>query len=663
MTRGELSPLAHARRDIEMYQAAAAKLLNWVVLKEGGVRRRSGTRFRGVVKYPDRNTRIVPFEYSAAESFALEMGDAYARFWTTSGPVLLSGSPYEIGTQYTQTEIDSLQWAQSGNTLYVAFRSMTKKPQKLVRISNTNWVWQTVVFRDGPYLPINDLNNSCTPSTPPVTGSSSTLTFTSLGGINDGAGFVATDIGRALRVQFDGKYSWGFITSVPSTTSVVVAWQDGQGGTTASITWRLGAFSDTTGYPGTVEIFDGRLIWGNTPSRPRYFGYSYAGTPERYAPSAVDGTVTDAHGGAYDLLTGDEILWLQDGPRLQIGTSSAVRSFGAADINAVFGPRNANAKLEIREGVSSVRPVTVGPSTVHCSKFSTTINDLFFDYQVNALVRPEVGSTAEHLFYGGVHSLTFQQLPFHRLWTVLNSGELACTTIDRYEKVVGFSRHNVGGVVVSGHSVPGATQDDLWLVVRRTINDVQVQYMETLDRDFIRANIADAYFVDCGATYSGVPTNSVPGIYWLPNTEVAVLADGKVLPRATVSGSGVLTLPNGLSASKISFGIPFRAEGALLRAPTSTPDGSTLGRRMKVVTVDVDVYETKGLKIVSDRGAVAALKETPGTRPTTDAGGLSTGSFRVLVDGSWTSEGQISFLADEPLPATIRAFNLDVEAE
>jgi len=69
-TRGELSPLAHARPDTELYQQGAELIENWFVLKEGGLRRTPGTRYRGAAKYNDRDTRLLDFKFSAAKTFS-----------------------------------------------------------------------------------------------------------------------------------------------------------------------------------------------------------------------------------------------------------------------------------------------------------------------------------------------------------------------------------------------------------------------------------------------------------------------------------------------------------------------------------------------------------------------------------------------------------------
>lgn len=201
------------------------------------------------------------------------------------------------------------------------------------------------------------------------------------------------------------------------------------------------------------------------------------------------------------------------------------------------------------------------------------------------------------------------------------------------------------------------------MVVRRTINGVQKQYMETLTPRFLRGAKADAWYVDCGGQYNSTATNTVSGATWLANTEVDVLADGAVIPRTTISASGVLTLPSGVTASKITFGIPITAEVETLEPPIDTPEGSNKGNKMRVVGSVIDVYETQGLKVVSDRGQEDYISFRSPDTPFDESPPLVTGQFRLLVDGSWSSNGVLKFVATEPLPATIRALNNKLDFE
>lgn len=665
-TRGEITPLAQARRDIEMYQAGAKSLLNFQVLKEGGIRRRSGTKYLGAAKYADKDTRLVDFDFSSSQTFAIEMGDEYTRFWTAGGQVLSGGDPYEIVSPFAEADLRAIQWAQSFDTMYFVRQSTTLKPQKLVRTSNIDWAWSDMDFYDGPYLPINDQVNTVTPSTAPVTGSNPTLTFSTLTNINGGAGFRATDVGRHIRVQHGGGWSWGKITSVSSPKIVVANIVAGSAtGTTASLSWRLGAFSDTTGYPGAVGWFQSRMFFAGTPDNPRFIAYSRPEDPEDMSPSDFDGTVADDHGGTFILLgKGDGIQWLQEATRLQIGTTGAIRSLGPTQTSTAFGPRNVSQQIEAAGGVSSVTPIVVGSSTLHTTRFNNAIEDAFFDLNTNSLATPRITNLAEHMFDEGVKEMWFQQEPNFQLWTVLNDGTLTTTTLERYEKVVGFARQELdGGNVISACTIAGSTQDDLYLVVRRTINSTQVQYIELLQPRFLRADKEDAWFVDCGGQYDDVATNTVSGATWLANTTVSILADGVVVPQQTISAGGVLTLPNDMTASKITFGIPIETSGELLEPPIDTPEGSAKGRKMRVFDCYAHVYETLGLKFVSDKGRVDNLLLRPNSTLMGSSPDLVSDTRKTMIDGSWSSKGVISFLCDQPLPCTILALNVGLDYE
>jgi hypothetical protein len=265
----------------------------------------------------------------------------------------------------------------------------------------------------------------------------------------------------------------------------------------------------------------------------------------------------------------------------------------------------------------------------------------------------------------------------------LNDGTVAASIIDRYEKVVGFSRHafdpSIGDVevpeggggfgeveidsaVISACSIPGLTQDDLYMVVRREIDSEQVQYMETLEPRFLRKAKADAWFVDCGGQYSGAAVNEVTGVDWLEGEEVDILADGAKVPRQIVT-DGSFSLPGTMTASKITFGLPIVNEGGLLPPPVQAPDGSSFGRKMRVVNCLVNAYESLGLKLLSDRGTAESVKFRKPSDPMDASSPLITGKCRTGVDGSWASNGEIGWTVDGPLPGCVLSFNIGLDFE
>jgi len=754
-TRGEVTPLVHARVDVELYKAAAKSLLNWYCLKEGGIRRRSGTKYIGKTKSATLDTRLVDFVFSSSQAYALEMGNLYTRFWTAGAQVLDGDDPYEIVSPYATANLRSIQWAQSFDVMYFAHKSTSIPTKKLLRNGNADWAWADVDFVDGPYLPINDKENPATFSDFPYPGTTITFAHDSTDNINDGDGFASTDVGRHYRIELAGAWAWGTISAVNSTTEIEVDIVDGgftvnsgtgtwrrkagftdpptngatmamqlQSGThtlttsdvgkigqftiddasyagtylctinsldtnnTANLTflqgrsttfdegsfgyvantsksWRLGAFSETTGWPKAISWFQGRLFFANTEANPNALWYSKTGLPESFGPSDFDGTVTDANGGMVSLLgRADEILWLHEAPRLQIGTAGAIRSLGGTDSNDAFGPRNVSQRYEVGGGAEDVLPVSVGPSTVHTSKYGKEINDLYFDFNVNSLVAPNLSVTSEHLFDSRIKELWFQQHPNNLLWAILDNGELVATTLERYEKVTGFSRQPIEDAeVLSACSIPGAVQDDMYFVTRRTINQQQVQLVEILQPRFLRNDQEDAWFVDCGGQYMGAASNTVSGITWLRNETVDALGDGAVYPELVVSGAGVLTLPNGATAETITFGLRITNEFGTLPPPVDAPDGSSKGRKMRVVEVVADVYETSGLKFTSNMGQEDSLVFRLPSTPMGTPDPLLTGKRKLKIDGSWLSEGMFTGTITYPLPGTIRALNIGLDYE
>ena len=84
-TSGELSPRLFDRNDLSKYQSGLAEQLNFLTQKHGGLIRRSGSRFVAGVKTNSSFTRLIDFDFSNQESYALEFGHLYVRFFRDRG--------------------------------------------------------------------------------------------------------------------------------------------------------------------------------------------------------------------------------------------------------------------------------------------------------------------------------------------------------------------------------------------------------------------------------------------------------------------------------------------------------------------------------------------------------------------------------------------------
>jgi hypothetical protein len=226
-------------------------------------------------------------------------------------------------------------------------------------------------------------------------------------------------------------------------------------------------------------------------------------------------------------------------------------------------------------------------------------------------------------------------------------------------------RHRIGGsfagsewgIVESAIVTPGLTgADDVWLIVKRTINGVTKRYIEVMQEAFEYRAIGTAFQVDCGLSYSGAATNSVTGVSHLEGETVDVLADGKVYKGLSVS-SGTVTLPGGDTAAQWHVGLGFTCEAATLELDVGGRDGSMMGRRKKISAVILSLLDTdlSGLKIQSmQRGRWEVVKD-PTIVPPDGKAHLFTGNVTVKIDDSWEGMGQVRIVHNAPTPCTIRA--------
>ncbi|MEO7169345.1 MAG: hypothetical protein ABIY39_03120 [Sphingomonas sp.] len=77
-SKGELAEDLIARVDVAAYATGLRRARNIIILKYGGVTKRPGTRLVAEV-YADQGVRLMPFQFSIDQTYALEMGQGYMR--------------------------------------------------------------------------------------------------------------------------------------------------------------------------------------------------------------------------------------------------------------------------------------------------------------------------------------------------------------------------------------------------------------------------------------------------------------------------------------------------------------------------------------------------------------------------------------------------------
>lgn len=212
-TAGELSPRLGGRTDLSKYYNGCNVLENFLVHPHGGASRRPGTRYVADCKSHTAQSRLVAFQFNVTQAYVLEFFNNGFRIYKDGGQVV-GGSPsaaIEVTTTYTTAQLDALKFAQSADVMYVVHPDHPVR--KIQRTSHTAWTLTEVSLARGPFLDANTGTTTMTANNP--TGSSITITASSVSGVNGGAGFTsAVDVGRLIKLH----HGYAKITAVTNTT-------------------------------------------------------------------------------------------------------------------------------------------------------------------------------------------------------------------------------------------------------------------------------------------------------------------------------------------------------------------------------------------------------------------------------------------------------------
>lgn len=666
MTRGEISPYLHARADLEHYRAGVASLKNWIALRFGGITRMPGTVFYGQTKFPDRYSRWLAFEFRRDQTYAIETGHGYFRFWSVNGRVETSpGTAYEVTTPYDEADLPYIQYRQSGDVVYLTCDGYA--PRKLTRVTETNWTLDLYLPEDGPYLPV--MTNGAT-LTPGATSGTMAIVLSGPAGTNGGAGFRSDDVNRVFRfLASDGVWRWFRITAFTSSLLVdaTLMGPSNLPNTSPSTNWRLGSWSGYTGYPAAVGIYEDRLGMAGTVFEPLTAWYSVNGDYDNHGVSnpLVDDDAVNIR------MTGGKlngIQWLSDGRDIVIGTEGSLRAVGRNDLSGAFSPTNVRQRTESAVPVAYIPPLLIENMLLVLDIYRTKLMEAGYTQEVEGYIARELSALNEHLLGKGVRDIAYQSSPHKIVWMVTDEGTLLAGTYDRDQQVFGVSECTLGDNAYAEAIVtlPGVDKDgdQLWVSVRREVDGSVVRYVELLSSFFRDGYTEQDYpiYAHSAGVYFGTATNSIGGLDHLEGETVGVWVDGVDAGDAIVVG-GEITFPEVLAGELIVFGLRYESYAQTLRLAVDTPEGNTLGKLLSLVSADIDLYQSTGLVIGTPTATDALRVEEQSEEDPYGVAALRNESYHVNLDSSTEHNGVLIIKSSSMHPATVRAITVTPEVE
>ena len=490
--------------------------------------------------------------------------------------------------------------------------------------------------------------------------------------LEDTAGnFIDQGFEVGMRVTLTGSTSNNFsnllVVAVTDTTLVIAPGNDlaseaaGDnvtlvGSLVADKKWRLGAFFIGS-YPSTVAFYEQRLVFAGTSNQPQTMFFSQSGDFENFEIG------TDADDGLQYTIGSNEvnvIRYLVSSSQLVVGTSGGEFVVRASGFDEPLTPTNTQIKQQTTFGSAPIQPLLIGNSTLFIQRAKRKLRELAFSSESDSYVAPDMTILAEHITEGGIEEMAYQQEPDSVAWLVRADGVLACMTFRREEQVVAWHRHIIGGSFGSGNAVvesvatiPGdIDEDQVWVIVKRTINGATKRYVEYLSGFDFGTDVGNAFFVDSGLTYSGSAATTISGLNHLEGQSVAILADGAAHANKTVS-SGSITLDR--SVTKAQIGLPFTSKLETLRIDAGSAMGSSQGKNKRIGEVTVRLFRTVGLKIGTSSTELDTIPFRSSSDSMDTALTLFTGDKTAEFNGGYDDDATITIVQDLPLPMTILA--------
>lgn len=584
--------------------------------------------------------------------------------------------PLELTTPYLESDLQGLKWSQSADVMY--FAHPRHPPMKLGRRGLATWALTEVAFADGPYL---EENTEAGRTLQPSATSGNGITVTAAGH----APFKAGDVGRPLRLRPSGEPGWAVITEFVNSSEVKADVRRDFASTGATENWRLGAWSAERGYPSVVTFFEQRTAWANTETQPQSFWMSQSADLENMRPDSFEGGAVEVQDDdSLDFtIAADQvnaIRWMSPGRQLILGTSGG--EWSVTSDGPVVTPADVEVKRESTNGSADIAPLRIGSVVLFVQRARRKLRELVFSLETDGFRTPDLSILADHITESGLREIAYQQEPDSQVHCLREDGVLATLTYRREQEVVGWSRHPLGGRFEDGAprvesiaTIPGSSaagsenRDETWIAVRRSVNGATLRSIEVFEALFegpsphafdsaaafdaaVLARQREAFYVDCGLSYDGPPTQVLSGLGHLEGETVAVLADGALHPDRVVSG-GSITLQ--APASRVQAGLPYRHVFASLKLEAGAAAGSAVGKVKRVHGIVLVLLHSLGLRIGP---TLAAQQEVP-LREVGDAMDtavpLFTGERHVSFEGDFERDARIVISGDAPLPFTLLA--------
>jgi hypothetical protein len=240
--------------------------------------------------------------------------------------------------------------------------------------------------------------------------------------------------------------------------------------------WKLGAFSETNGYPGVVAIHDERLMLGGSKLQPFMVWGSAVNNWEWFADGVLETSPLAIQANA-DRAT--RLCWLASKGELLFGTDFNEYSAGSRDSDKIISGVNP-PKIAVQNSYSSapIQALLIGEDIIFVQSDKKTLRSMSFSDAKWGYAGMNMTVSCPDIAGSGFRWLSVQKNPFPVIWAGTEDDTLISFTYDKEMNITGWANHPLAGAtVVSGCVIPTAGIDTVFICTNRD----GVFQMEKLD--------------------------------------------------------------------------------------------------------------------------------------------------------------------------------------
>jgi hypothetical protein len=314
------------------------------------------------------------------------------------------------------------------------------------------------------------------------------------------------------------------------------------------------AWQVNDGWPSSVQFHQGRLwyardqrVWGSQPDDFENFAEG---------SEADDAIVFRINSNRVDI-----IQWLASNDQLFIGTAGGVHKATGSQ-NGLLTP---DEPIFIREvenvKCSDIPPLTAFHSLIFPQLAKRELMQLKFVFEDDRERAAFLTDLNDTILESGVVEAAYQETPTPTIWLVLGNGQCATLTYHPNENVLAWTYHETDGLFESVCVIPSpdGDRDQVWFIVKRTINGATKRYVEVLEDNASEFSDREwtEFYIDSGYVFTASGGETfIPNINHLEAKSVRYSVNGVDRGSATVS-AGRITVAALTVGDKVEIGLPY----------------------------------------------------------------------------------------------------------